>query len=381
MARRRRRFVAPSEPPAPGRLTRRSLLRGLVGTGAALSLSGLLAACGGDDDEDDTNPAATPEPAGEPEATATSEPETEPTTTPASEAEPTATTAPEMTATAEAATRSVDTPFGPVEVPANPQRVVALGEEFMLAELLDLGVTPIASTSSLPDGFYALDEFDTDEIERLSNTEPDIERVVALQPDMLITYMGFAESAGIDLLTQLAPTVAIDSSDYRDAYTSIAAAFGLEARAAERLAEYDSTAEEYGEELGAGERTASVATIYPGATDITLWLGGSADLPQALLDMGFALEPNTDMLEPTGSLNRAFISLEQVDLLAGGDLFMMQSANVEGESETLAELTATDLWQRIPAVEAGRVHIFDRLGYPGVAGRIRILDDIRTALS
>lgn len=287
---------------------------------------------------------------------------------------------PEATPADEATTRTVDTPNGPVEVPANPQRVIALGEEFMLSDILDLGIKPIASTSSLPDGFYALDEFDTSGIELLSNTEPDIERIVALQPDMLIAYTFLVDEFGYEFMSQLAPTVAIESSSYRDAYMSIASAFGQEEHAEERLAEYDATAEEYGEELGASERTASVATIYPGASDITLWLGGSADLPQALLDMGFTLEPSTEELEPTGSLNRAFISLEQVSLISGEDLFMMQSENIEGETASLEEMTATDLWQRIPAVEADRVHIFDRLGYPGVAGRIRILDDIREAL-
>lgn len=281
----------------------------------------------------------------------------------------------------DSATRSVDTPFGAVEVPANPQRVVALAEEFMLADLLDLGVQPIASTSSLPDGFYALDQFDTSNIELLSNMELDVERLVALQPDLIISYGWLVEEVGFDLLSQLAPTVAIDNSDYRAAYMNIAATFGLEDRAEERLAEYDATAEALGEELGASDRTASVATIYPGASDVTLWLGGSADLPQALLDMGFNLEPSTEAVEPTGSLNRAYISLEQVDLITGDDLFMMQSENIEGEAETLEEMTSTDLWQHILAVVAGRVHFFDRLGYPGVSGRIRILEDVKTTLS
>lgn len=279
------------------------------------------------------------------------------------------------------ATRSLETPFGVVEVPANPQRVVALAEEFMLADLLDLGIQPIASTSSLPDGFYALDQFDTSNIEQLSNMEIDVERLVALQPDLIISYSWLVEEVGFDLLSQLAPTVAIDNTDYRAAYVSIAATFGLEERAEERLAEYDTTAEALGEELGASDRTASVATIYPGASDVTLWLGGSADLPQALLDMGFTLEPSTEAVEPTGSLNRAYISLEQVDLITGDDLFMMQSENIEGEAETLEEMTSTDLWQHIPAVVADRVHFLDRLGYPGVAGRIRILEDIKAALS
>ncbi len=287
---------------------------------------------------------------------------------------------PEAMPADEATTRTVDTPNGPVEVPVNPQRVIALGEEFMLADILDLGIKPIASTSSLPGGFYALDEFDTSEIEQLSNTEPDIEHIVALQPDMLIAYTFMVDEFGHEFMSQLAPTVAIDSSNYRDAYMSIAATFGLEERAEERLAEYDANATEYGEELGASERTASVATVYSGASDITLWLDGPADVPQALVDMGFTLVPDTETLEPARSLNRASISLEQVELLTGDDLCMMQTGGVEGEAESLEEITASDLWQRIPAVQADRVHTFDRLGYPGVPGRIRLLDDIRAAL-
>ena len=42
----------------------------------------------------------------------------------------------------------------------------------------------------------------------------------------------------------------------------------------------------------------------------------------------------------------------------------------------LAEMEEDPLWQQLPAVESGNVHTVDRLGYPGIAGRIRLVGDL-----
>jgi iron complex transport system substrate-binding protein len=59
----------------------------------------------------------------------------------------------------------------------------------------------------------------------------------------------------------------------------------------------------------------------------------------------------------------------------------MQSEAVEGEPAAYAALTDDPLWQTLPAVEAGTVIELDRLAYPGVAGQIRLLDELAVSLS
>lgn len=85
----------------------------------------------------------------------------------------------------------------------------------MLADLLDLGVRPVASTASAGEMFVGLERFDVLDIRPLSNTETDLEGLIALKPDMLLAYTVVAQAIGIDVLNQIAPTVAIDPGDYR----------------------------------------------------------------------------------------------------------------------------------------------------------------------
>jgi iron complex transport system substrate-binding protein len=284
------------------------------------------------------------------------------------------------TATPETVVRSVETPLGVVEVPVDPQRVIVLGEEFMLADVLDLGIRPIASTSSIAGAFLGMGRFDVQDIEMLSNTELDVERVLALQPDLMLVYTFLAEAIGFDVLSQIAPTVAVDAGDFRAVYLTLAAALGKEDIAVARLAEYDAAANAAGLALNASSRGASVISIYPGAS-IAVWVGGPVDLPQALLDMGFHLNPDATTLPPTGSQNRAYISLEELGVLAGDDLMMLQSSAIEGEDTSVSDVTTSEVWQLIPAVAAGRVHVVDRFGYPGVPGRLALIDELRTLLA
>ena len=86
-------------------------------------------------------------------------------------------------------------------------------------------------------------------------------------------------------------------------------------------------------------------------------------------------------LPPTRSSARASISLEQVQLLAGDDLVLLQSSAIEGEDAAVAEVAASPTWALIPAQAAGRVHTVDRFGHTGLAGRIRLIGELTTTLA
>ncbi len=91
------------------------------------------------------------------------------------------------------------------------------------------------------------------------------------------------------------------------------------------------------------------------------------------------IEPDLERLAagtPDLLVAGAIISLEQVTLLTGDDLLAVQSDLVEGERESFDAFLEQPLWQTLPVVAAGRVHVTDRLGYPGVAGRIRLVGDL-----
>lgn len=320
----------------------------IAGVGAAALAAAFLAACGEDED---------------PEASPTS-------TSMTSTATPTGTPG----------TRIVSHSLGESEVPAEPKRVVALGEEWMLSDLLSLGIQPLASSASGPEvsflgGVTSL--YDVGEVEALSNSEPDFERITALEPDLIITSTVVAENLGdgLGLLQEIAPVVAVPVAgpDFRADYRTFAAVFGKEATAEERLADYDSAVAEAKADIPEGVTT-SVASIFD-PNYIRVYVAPGSTLVDVLVDLGVALDPDEEALPATLSAGRSEITGEQVNLLQGDHVILLQSEAFD-EATVVESVEALPLWQTLPAAQSGQVHVVDRFAHPGVAGRIQAVKDL-----
>lgn len=246
------------------------------------------------------------------------------------------------------------------------QRIVALGEEFLLADLLALGVTPVASTATVAEvGFVGLDESATEGIEPLPSTEPNVERLAALEPDVIVATPFVVDQLGEDLLTGLAELVVVDSEDPREAMRQLGDAFGRTEEADALVTALDDAVAAGRERLPEGLEV-SVATVYPGPS-LAVWVAGPATVPDLLDELGVTMVPGADDVD--ASDGRAFISNERLDLLAAPTLVLLQSSIVEGEATAFEELSADPRWSALPAVADDRVIELDRLDYPGVVGR------------
>jgi iron complex transport system substrate-binding protein len=279
-------------------------------------------------------------------------------------------------APAEGQARTVQHDQGTTQVPAAPKRVIALGEEFLLADLLDFGLEPIASTATLGDRFTGLPASATRGIEPLDLLTLDLERITAMRPDLLIVDRFVLGQAGFDRLSRIAPTLPVPDDvelGWRAAYEQLAASLGASDVADRRLAAYDEAVEAARSELGSG-RTVSIATAYP--SEIVAWADGPINVPAVALELGLQLVPGPD--DKLGRLRygRASLSFERLELLAGSDLILVQNHGVEGEDAALGRLRDSALFARLPAARADRVHVIDRLGYPGVAGRTRLAGEL-----
>ncbi|MGB0114544.1 MAG: hypothetical protein WBP59_15090, partial [Ilumatobacteraceae bacterium] len=146
---------------------------------------------------------------------ATSTPvQTTPATPPASP-ETTVTAPDETTAASTASTTPDDAP--PALDPDAPDlgNVVALAEEFLLADLLSLGVEPVASSATVETvGFQGLDEFDTSDIEVLPMTTLSLEHLATLEPDTIITLQYWADQIGQDILDGLGEVIIVPDGLY-----------------------------------------------------------------------------------------------------------------------------------------------------------------------
>ena len=112
----------------------------------------------------------------------------------------------------EASGPTVDTKFGAVELPADPQKVVALGwgdAETALA----LGVQPVGASDWVEFGGkgvgpWAEDLYD-EAPEIIATMEPDYEAIAALEPDVILDTNSSGEKKRYDRLSEIAPTVGV----------------------------------------------------------------------------------------------------------------------------------------------------------------------------
>lgn len=281
--------------------------------------------------------------------------------------------------TSSTTTSAGDTTTTEVEEVAVDERVVVIGEEYLLADLLALGVTPVASTATVDtEGFQGLDEYDTAEIEALPATEPNLERLASFEPDRIIILEFFADQVGRDVLEGIAEvTVVPDGMDPAELVTMYGEMFGREDRAAELVQEYEAAMAVAADELDGLE--VSVAAIY-GGPSVAAFVQGPWAVPATLVESGATLVPGPDEVDPDDN-GRAYLSLERLDLLDAPQMLLLQSPLVEGEDEAIAEVMENPLWDSLPAVQDDAVTEMDRLGYPGIEGRIRLVDDLVEALT
>lgn len=230
-----------------------------------------------------------------------------------------------------------DEPTGtaaPVELDPNaPElgRVVALAEEFILADVLALGVEPVASTASVESaGFQGIDEFDTSGIEVLPMTTLDLERVAALQPDTIITLQFWLDQIDPDLLTGMANVIVVPDGLYgKERIEALGELLGRPEHAAAVATELAAAEQQARDRIGEG-CALSLAAVYSGP-NVAAFVAGPWELPSAIIAAGCELRPGPEQAAPDAN-GRAWLSLEQLGMLDQELLVLLQNETVEGES-------------------------------------------------
>ncbi|WAC26643.1 iron-siderophore ABC transporter substrate-binding protein [Ancylobacter sp. SL191] len=269
---------------------------------------------------------------------------------------------------------SADILHAPVCVPTDPRRIVVLDPTFSLGMGLELELpllgAPLAVMSDHALREKALARGVTD---LGSFMEPSIERIVALQPD-LILGTALADRA-YPLLSQLAPTVLIDADNWQDYLRLVAEVAGRRERGEQLLEGYRTRVAHLKSRVP--DRSVSVVRITP--WDFQVYLDGpKAYGPFAVLrDVGV----RRSAYETTGGDET--LKRPDWEALAGlnGEtlLYIVGGVNNSATSGRHEEVLANPLWQMLPAVKAGRVHRLDPavwMEFSGVGSAHRVLDDV-----
>ncbi|GAA4815452.1 ABC transporter substrate-binding protein [Nocardioides caeni] len=257
------------------------------------------------------------------------------------------------------ATHEVEDYFGTVELPVDPQRVVA-GDGATLGNLFALGVKPVAAAANANSLPHHLAEQMDGVVDVRQGDDVNWEKVLELGPDLFITFAGSEDDAWNKELYDAATATGVPTFGYLYNYvhleqiehnfTETARAVGKEDVATERLeALHDRIAElaERVEQAGLGDVPVSVLRVGEDGFR-SIRIGTSESI--AFRALGIA-QPEGQTDPEQFSID---ISEENLDLLdSAHTLFVYEDDTGVGE---LDEVESSPLWEGLPAVQAGRVH-------------------------
>ncbi|MFF4411992.1 ABC transporter substrate-binding protein [Streptosporangium sp. NPDC001559] len=256
---------------------------------------------------------------------------------------------------APAATRTVQTVHGAVQVPAEPKRVVSLLNT--TAAVLELGITPIAVLQEAESDYSPEDWAKVKAIPVIGTDETSInyEQLAQLQPDLIVSTQRREEDFGYDKLSAIAPTaffVTENPADVRKALPEIADALGKKDAMAGKIAEYEA-------------KIAEIKSKYSAVLEKTTWdyvEGG----PEGFVANSPVSWPGLFM-EETGlkfskvatdeRANRGVrLSYEQISRFKDTSVLLYGAQPDGGVDPATQKLLDQGSWKLLPAAKEGHVY-------------------------
>lgn len=269
--------------------------------------------------------------------------------------------------------RTVRHAMGETVIPAPPQRLVVLdtGE---LDSVTAFGLTAVGAVRApVDDGLLGYLEPKAAGTQLVGTiTEPNLEQVAALRPDLILSSR-IRHEALYPKLSQIAPTVFTETVGvvWKENLRVHAEALGFESRAERMLADYEARAVEVGRRAAAGGPPPTISVVR--------FLAGEIRLYQKASFIGTILSdarlPRPSAQDVDGF--RLSISPEQVEL-ADGDVIVVTTYGAADET-TKPAITTNPVWSQLSAVRAGRVYEMDDDHWMtgiGIQAANRVLDDI-----
>lgn len=266
----------------------------------------------------------------------------------------------------------------PLCAPKEPQRIVSLVPTFSLGIALELGLPVVgAPLFGMSDKDLKAKAEAAGVVDLGSFMEPSIEKIVALQPDLIIGSDFLGEEA-YQMASRLAPTALLTGANWKDYYRTLANIAGVDGKIEDRFADYEKRVAAVRERIPKDLRV-SVVRITPWEFQVYL------DEPDAWAPFEVLREAGVKRTDFETSEKKVGTKRVDFEGLAGLDgdilLYIVGGSNDSATSGRHEAVLASPFWKMLPAVKAGRVYRVDAatwMEFSGLASANKVLDDIET---
>lgn len=260
----------------------------------------------------------------------------------------------EPAASVPAGTRTIDTEFGPVEVPLEPRRVVAL-DEYAALNAMAIGVEPVLVFGSFQSevGGVVIADAGIEVSAAASEDGPNFEAIAAADPDLILFTTEGALATSHEQLSAIAPAVSLPySTPWRDVIDATAAVFGRTEAAAGLIAAVEARMAPLQEALDEAPMSVSILADSLGMTFAASMV---SPMSQIIDEVGFARPPAQRDGEPDTTFDAAIpISLETVGDHDADVVVVLSGAYYAAET-----ILDAPTFQALPAVVEGRSVVVD----------------------
>ncbi len=239
---------------------------------------------------------------------------------------------------------------GPIQVPANPQRVVDLSS--YTGTLIQLGVPVVGvDTWTKNNPNFKTDLADVPEV-----SADNIEKIIELQPDLIIAS---SDVKNADKLKQIAPlvTYTYNKVDYLTQIEEVSKAVNKGDEGAAWVADFKTRAQQAGEEIKAKIGADKTITVMEGDAKNLYIFGDAWGRGTEILYQAMGLKMPDKAKEMTSKQGYYELSLEVLPEYLGD--YVIFSKTLSGDNS----FQETDTYKNIPAVKNGQVYEVDATGF------------------
>ncbi|WP_399881371.1 ABC transporter substrate-binding protein [Streptomyces sp. BBFR51] len=284
----------------------------------------------------------------------------------------------------ESSTRQVTDATGrEVDVPADPEKVVTLSEPTLDAALA-LGVRPVGTTAGRGQkgvSTYLADKAGKAEVVA-TVAEADLEKLAALQPDLILLDETTAVKKEVSKLESIAPTVVTAklNEDWKKAFTATADALNQKAEAEKLLSGFDADVAAAKGKLG--ENAGAVVSVVRWQNKAPSAVGrGVGHVGATITALG--LDRPKDQ-QGTGTGHSEPVSLEKLSTIDGDWLLFGTLGDRADGEKAYAEAKNVPNFGKLKAEREGHVVVVQGSAWNSAGGPLAarvVLDDLTAALA